>query len=467
MRHFRDQPLPIETLLRTIYAHDRHMYQSIMEGLDSTLEEYMSRLYLRPLKTCSRYEAHARTIFVEHFEKTASDQISSASVSDACKEIMQHTTLQTGPHVQLLLDRDFFSTALSSYIGLSSAGFRYFPIFTGSICKFETAKGEGAGYIKFEDKLVNIFGMSRAEMQKTSVIAAKKDFKFVFQGRENLPERVSFEFDRIANMAEGIVAKDATSCFWQLNKKLWNTWDRHQRVTPIYLDDRFYSRVLAHHLSDESSLLFRLLSDYGWINHVLGGMRRAAESPAASMFPSGTDFFWGVGDTRIHELRLKEGYLAKTLGKDVPTIKMHPVDLRKHLLKGSITPDVFMIFLVASFLPNFRVLGGPFQVAYLPLFKNILMESLNTIDPDQRDLKANLSSCNTSSWGMPVIEDHEETLNVVARFGSDNLIEKLADVYGKKSFFSVTRQMERFRAYPRWRNLSLAYQDAGATTIIY
>lgn len=460
---FTSNPLfSCERVVRELTQYDKFLGAAIFRNLDRTLREYISEMYSRPLAVHSQHSEFAREKFLRQFRRHLENQLPPARIEDACAELLSHTTLQTGPHSQLLLAPYLFYTSVASYIGLAATGNEYYPSIVATSNKFQTRRGAGAGLLNLAGHEINVFGMSRLKMQKCSVIAASGRFRFALEGRESLEGDLAREFSVIEEMAAGICRERAHDAFVTLNEKIWNRWDPEDTVRPIYLDDRFFASLVAEHLEDETSLLSKLLFTDDRRNRLLSEMLSASKSAIGPMFPNGTDLFWGVGTSRIFELRLSGRTLRKVRGRRIADIPFRRDELRDRLIDGSIIPDVSTIFLVACLIPGFRAMGGFFQVAYLPRFVKILATSLDPMDKEDQALRDGLLASDLSAWGMHVLEEPEDVVSVLARVGSHGLLAKLDREYGSRTLRETTRDLELFRTHLRWKKV---FSSPNATAV--
>jgi hypothetical protein len=443
----------LEQTIRALKNYDPKVGVAIERNLHFPLSKYMSELYGAPNELKSSNTVYARRMFLrclrEYLMKVYPEEV----VNGVCRELVQHTALQTGPHAQLLLDPYFFYTTLACYGGLLSSGYSFYLSYTCSTNKFQTRRNFGAGILNVQGHIVNLFGRSRTQLEKHSVIAAEGPFVFKFEGMKELPGAARSEIERIAQMAEDIHQDDAFAAFTLLNQRIWDIWDPENLVTPVFIDDRFFAYLVAEHLSDQNSPVSQLLTDERRVTTVLSGMARASESTVGSMYPYGTDLFWGVAEGRIHELRLIEGELRKTKGRTSSPVPFKPAALAESLTGGDLIPDAFLTFLVGCLLPGFRALGGFFQVAYLPEFIKIYSKTLNMDGPTDQLLNEDLQTASLSAWGMHVLEEPDDVLALICEVGADNLLPKLAERFNNRSLSEITRDLYLFRTHRRWQKV--------------
>lgn len=457
MPPLKDQLLPIRSLFGVLSQHDTRAAAVLQEAFSGSLERYAVGLYRRPIAVSAPPRRAARTLLLASFRDQVARQVGPDHAIAASQELAAHTTLQTGPHAQLLLDRDCLSATVCTYLGLRAAHYRYMPVFAGCTMKFAVARQTGPGILQLGGQAINVFGLSRNAMDRDSLLARRGTYRFNLTCGGELGPMAHAVVSDLYNRAEGIETAFAMDAFDGLNRRLWHVWDNAAQVTPIWFDERFVSVLVADHLREKEGLLPRLLSDPRWCERTLSALHRAAEGPAQLLFPKGTDFFWGVGSSHIHSLRYREGYLEKATGPKAAPIPMSANVLVQHLEDGTIAPAPFLVFVVLSFLPGIRALGGPFQLAYLPEMKRAFLGALDTACPEQDALRHEILEDELSAWGLPVIEDQTDVADLIAHCGAEGLLDTLSASYGAMSFAEATRDLERFRKYPRWRNMARSY----------
>jgi len=424
--------------------------QALSALYDAPLVDYARHVY-RPARLPGSWLCReARALFADALRPELSAQLPPEDVPAALAELERLGVIQTGPHGQLALEHCTFYTALCSRIGLLAQECRYYFWFTCFTNKLEMWPGHGAGWLSAAGTSINVFGLSRRLLTRSSAIATPGPVRFVFEPSNVLPPAIAAEVTHLRDLLGGTIYKDVPEAIYAANHILWQEWEPQGRTRLLIFAERFGARLVARHLESEASLLGRLLFEP---QRRAAGMRvieRAAHTSMYGMLPSGTDFFWRVRDRRIRAMELRGEFLVEVEAPELAPIPFERGAVLEELRRGALLPNVFLVFLVGTFLPGFRALGGFFQIAYVPIYRTALMAMLDMSDRDEQALAEDILADSNHEWGMHVLEEPNEVLPLIAETGRVGMFPVLAERYAQRSMRAITRNLELFRTHDRW-----------------
>ncbi|WP_437333997.1 hypothetical protein [Sorangium sp. So ce394] len=448
---FHDSPrLPEDAALLALRRAVPEVGQPLSALYDAPLVDYARHVHRPARPPRSRLGLEARALFADALRPELRAQLPPEDVPAALAELERSGVIQTGPHGQLMLDHDAFYTVIFSRIGLLSRGCRHYFWFTCFTNKLEVRPGRGAGWLSVAGTCINVFGLSRRLMTRSSAIAAPGPVRFALEEKGALSPAVAAELAHLRDLLGGAAHDSVPEAVDAANRLLWQEWEPEGRARLVVFAEGFCTRLVARHLEVEDGLLGRLLFEP---RRRAAGMRvieRAARATIGSMLPSGTDFFWRVRDHRIRAMALRGGHLVEQEAPDVAPVPFERGAVIEELRRGALLPNVFLLFLAATFLPGFRALGGFFQIAYMPVYRAALLAMLDGSDRDERALVEDILADDNHGWGMHVLEEPDEVLPLIAQTGRAGIFPVLAERYARRSTRSITRNLELFRKHGRW-----------------
>lgn len=414
---------------------------------------------------CSHREEAAsrlRTFIKRIALRSGADQ---ADAENASRQLAVSPVIQSGPHCHLLIEPDAFYTHLFSLLGLTAHVHRWHICYSSSTVKFiETAK-KGPGWLRLGDDAVNVFGLSRSQMDPYSVCGFKGPYRFALSNQKS-GEPDSAAAARLKANLPDAEFPSAAEAIKAANQTLWRkSFPASLRL--LQFDDIDVSDLVADHLEDPASWLStRFAGDSPFADRILWTLDQLNVGPWAGWIRQTTDFFWGLADGRIFPLQLKNGVLSGG-SASVLNVRFNPESIAASLRQRELVPNLLMTFLVTSILPGVRVLGGCRQTVYYPLMRYLVATALERSD-DRELLDALRVDVQPGVWGHRVLRPHEGypfreleeadcALDLAAQYGSCSLEEASGNLFSFTSDPIWTELSAHLRAQaihiasPEWR----------------
>lgn len=401
----------------------------------------------------------ARAILRRTLAQRLAASLPSSAIEGALTAFDDHAVVQAGVHSQLLLDPISFNAFLLGWLGAVGNQLPAFFVFAGSTVTMETVGKEGPGWLDLGDSQLNLFGMGRHKLCRQSVCGAGpvalngKGLQQLGAGRGSI--------DILRGAAEHHWG-NAADAFADLNASLVAGWDDATRTRPVFFDDRHAALVMADHLADANGLVTRLLTETGRRGRLEETLLAATGGPLGRFLPTATDHFWGVRDKRVRKLVARDGRLSEVDRPQGVSVPLERAALHEALLNGVLIPNLFWLFVVMSILPCVRVLGGFRQIGYVPVFQQVLTDSLDPQDGAEGALRSTLGATE-NAWGMRVIEPSASVFEQERDFASGGLLQGLRRRYETIPLAAMTDGLKLLSESSRWRRLMRAYANDSAS----
>lgn len=426
--------------------------------LQAPVSSYARHLWRLTDAPASHLAKRARSILRDVLAERLGAQMPAAAALTALDEFDRRAVMQAGLHCQLLLDRAALDAFLLGWIAAVENSLSTLFIFTGATVTMETVGREGPGWLDAGGEKINLFGLGRHKLCRQSVCAA---------GPATLNRRAlevvgatagNAHWLQVLRRHEGEVFETAADALAKMNAALVREWDRPTATRTIFIDDRLAALVVARHLEDEDGLVSKLLADPQRRHRLEAALLHASTGPFGRFLPGGTMHFWGIRDRRIHSLAVEKDRLVEPQRPRGLAVPLDRRRLREALLDGLLLPNLFLLFLVLAILPRVRVVGGPRQIGYMPLFQSAFRAALDANSSEERELAAELRVVE-SGWGAPIIDDPGPVGDLFAGMPAGQLLAGLRRRYGERTLSDATKNLLLIRENPRWRKLA---QAAGA-----
>ena len=277
----------------------------------------------------------------------------------ALAQFDRYPLLQTSDHAQLVLDPVTFYTNLVFAMGARRCGARFLFINACSTITLETRARSGPGWLAADGGRINLFGLPRRRLARSSVCAPSGPVRFALQG-EGAAE-VDWLRRRLPTAAFGSPAE----AFEAANACLWPHLDGADRSTLAYTDDRLTAAAVAYNLTEPDGILFRLLFEPALRCRFLSALARRRQGVGRLALPATAQLFWAVRGGRVRPLRLEDGWLQEPGGTGC-RFRLDPAAVIAGLRAGELFPDLCLGFLAIAILPRVMVTGGSSQAGLYP-----------------------------------------------------------------------------------------------------
>jgi hypothetical protein len=381
--------------------------------------------------------------------------LSRDTAAEICRDFEKRRVLQTGPHLFLLMEPEAYYTHLFSLLGLSAHGCSTYVSYAVSTVSLVEKPRKGPGWLTFDGKPINVFGLSRSRMIGYSLLAGPESYRF-----EMVPAKPNAQGDALALLRSLLPKSQFERPAHAIKAANLSLWPKlfGSRIAFLQMDDEDIADLVADHLSDEDSWLRkRLIEDPKLASNILAEIDRLAASPWSGWLARGTDFFWLYENGKRLPLRLRGGELVH-LATGMKVARYAAPDILERLANRSLIPNLFLVFLVLSILPGVRALGGSHQPIYYPLMRYILCRALTALNADP-DLRHALATDDLpGAWGHRVIECEDDPLVCLRDTNckeTSHMIERIGDV----SLMNVCGSMRSFVSDPSWLELHRRLQD--------
>lgn len=342
------------------------------------------------------------------------------------EEILAGLAIQTGPHAELTLDPATFHTFGLTALGRLANGCRHALVFQGATVTAEQVPKMGPAWLDCGEPF-NLFGLAGRRYASISVCApiGRVSLRALIEAMETMP---TGEVAR--QVASGLVEVSGNSiaeCVRRANNTLWREWEGRLGVRVHVIDDFFIADLLVAHIRK-------------WTD-----VAKALFQPETSATAPGRDewirssLFWAVRDGRIRPLRQEAGRLCQKDG--TPWVRYDPSSIKEALERRRILPRLLICFLLMSFIPGLRVLGGGRQLDY---FSDLTMAAERLMAAANHEIPAS-RSMNLLGWGHQIWVRHAMTaLDLLAEDSVPDLLRRCTS----PTLSEVSNTFELFRRRP-------------------
>jgi hypothetical protein len=358
----------------------QHIAADEVSATMSTLMPFLGPYWSRPLRDyaaavydCSAFTSKQpdRVFAMERLRETIRRAAlragyGSLQADAAARQMLQAPVLQTGPHCLLLPEPDAFYTHLFSLLGLDGHPRDWHFTYFGSTMSFKEAAKKGPGWLSVDGTPLNVFGLSRARMDGSSICCVNGPYRFALTDAT----RKSAQTDAARRLLSELPLSPFPTAAEAIKAGNYSLWPSRisSSVNLLQLDDFDVADLIADHLDHDGSFLAEVFVRDGGANYLIEEIDRLNAGPWSGWIRRTTDYFWHVGPEHVVPLRLEGGRL-RSAGGTGWAAEFEPAALAEALRQRRLLPNLFTAFLVLSILPGVRALGGCRQVVYLPLMR--------------------------------------------------------------------------------------------------
>jgi hypothetical protein len=422
--------------------------REVRDSLDDTLASYARIAWASPLPERLSEEARAAWNDLIQELHATTQPLGPDRQRAVVRQFESAPVIQSGAHCQLLLDRYSFFSNLLFYMGARECNRRHLVTFQSTTNTLESSPGKGPGWLTAAGRRLNVFGLSRRVLQKTSVMRLAGPLSFALLASGPLEPATESYLRTLRQRFEGQPFPSAREAFAAMNASLWSDWGAANDTGHVWLDEDFATRVLIRHLKRGGLLASLLSSPRGRAGLAL---RANDITPDYRAFvPQGTEIFWDLTRSRIRAMRLQGSDLR---GEDGATLSLQAEALIGRLQRGECVPSLFLQFLVLSILPRVRVTGGLRQCVYYTVFQQQILRLATLVDPSS-DLVKDLSLNTLNHWGMRVIEEQWQPIDRLA-LGRIEDWETVRRDIGRVGLREAIHDLRIFNADSKWTQVLL------------
>lgn len=416
---------------------------------DLPVTEYIKNIFSSNL-ACQSYQA---SLFREYLTASIAKNVAENQRDAFARDFMLNPIIQTAPHCQLYLDKMNFYAVILSCVGSILTRKNHLIAIHSSAVTLESRRKFGPAWLNLKKANINLLELANSRLQKYSVCAVDSTVSinpnaFVSALSHADADEVSGLkfFQTTLSYYEGSLSR----YFLESNKNLIKKMDRSNAISPILLDENVIVDLVVKLLSDTNSLIYRLILDPVRREKLDENFCHYASLQRGNFVVNGTYYFWGVRDGKIRKLKFHAGYLIEeTLASGIK-IKFDQANVISALQEGAIIPNLFLMYLVMSVIPQVKVIGGTRQIAYLPCFKQTLLSLLQSDIEDERELKEEILKTRTNYWGAKLIENLPPPIEFISHLGSNCCFDDVIELLSGMTLEKVSAGLLAFQDHPKW-----------------
>lgn len=358
-------------------------YKAIFPWLNRPLADYLAHLWqtagtgqawLSPDRATGD-RTSGRELFFRQLAESMTDQgLASSTVDSVRRQLERVPVVQTADHTQLLLDPVTFANHVATMIGAESGGCEHIVVLASSRNTFKSRSGHGPGMLAAGPGVLNVLGLTNRERQN-SVCAHRDPVRFAFTPL-GAPDG---ELERIGMVLRQLIGPEVHSsapvAFHRANQAIWEHFGFHRIAGLVQLDSTFSARLAARHIRRGRGEVYDLFFDPEVRDAFLTARRAIGQDPMLGGFlRHQTDLVWGAVKGQLRPLSLRTGVLRDANGH--VAIQLAPQQVASGLELGLLVPDISVTFLIENILADLCTLGGPSQLVYVPLLRDLARSTL-------------------------------------------------------------------------------------------
>lgn len=347
----------------------------IKESFNVSLRDYLKNLIPKSNYDENKdnkyfiYVLEALVQYLKGFKENRIDEI--------CNHLLHFPVIQQADHSNLLFDLETF---LNNYLFAIACKMNNVKMMITSQCSTVCCLSRrnpivGPVFLRIVDDLFQVFPFSRRTLKDSNFCTLPGPVTMTFdhlEGSESLLKR-----NKLINSFVGRKFENATSCYRNCNKEIWDTIYPFIEIDRVALDESMTSYIAARHLLDKHSPFYKLIFDHELRDCFIAIKKEfVASSRNLAINQAAPDFFWFRKDHKLCPVVLSgkgsaaEFYLIEQNCR-LP-ISYTPLDFYQALRTGKIYIDKIMAYLVRCLLPGITAIGGTSQQDYLRHYQEIL-----------------------------------------------------------------------------------------------
>ncbi|WP_454784788.1 hypothetical protein [Legionella sp. WA2024007413] len=445
---------PIARAMETICPS---VISDLKTNWNETLSCYIKQIWQKPISCVSPIARQSRTKFYSALKLFLGLQ--SINFERAFSEFDRYPILQTGPHCQLYTNKTDFNAVLMSWMGSQYHQLNHMFILNSVTRTLQWSKQQGPGWLNLKQEVINLFALTPKQMSKLSVCSSYPGLTYCIDNfSQYLTQSDSCEQKGIEKLLTSIDSKEYEGfipAFTLSNRNLLTQCDHAQEIQPVILNDNFTSLLVAEHLGEPDGIIYQLIFSPKQRSKLKHLVNLLIHEKSHQFLKQGTDFFWGVRDSKIRALKVDDNVLKEETTNVSKQLKI-PLEhqsIRTALINGQLIPNIFLSFLVLCLMPQIRVLGGTRQIAYLPLIQKIFCKLLRPNVVDEQELLQEMLSNDLNAWGTNFIRDKSTPLEWLGRLPAGKEFSSLSTYYLDKSVAEITQELTIFKEHSLWKHM--------------
>lgn len=403
---------------------------AVREFLDRPIEEYAGHLFQTKVED---RDAEANLAF-----EILAGELRKIGVTG------ETSVIQTANHCQLLLDAPSFYSTFLTWMGAKSAGLRNYVVFNSIAVTLETRARSGPGWVPATGSSLPLFNVSRRTLERTSVMGlANPSFN-----AETIDILSDLGIELPWREIEAMPMASAENLITSANLGLHSKWSPNGPGV-VFINDRFISNLLIEHIKHRT-LVYDILFEPDRRHALLKNLSEHRGRPhGGSLIPKSTELFWALDKGRIQPLSvLGSRIMSNKINFDVI---IDPVSIVELLESGEIIPDLFVLFIILSFLPRVKVLGGLRQIGYIPMLQKVFLDSLDLSDPSENQIFDALNGHPLHGWTMRAIDLPISVLELSKTLGNMELFSNFAGKLSRSTLRDLSGGLSRMSVHPAWQ----------------
>ena len=290
---------------------------------------------------------------------------SGMNCEDLADALWQAPVIFTGPHLQLLTERYTMAGYLTAFAFAVANSLPAVWMLPCATLRMQVERRRGPGWVNVGDRQYNVFGLSTEQLKRRRVAAEGAPLQFAFTASEGSPEQPP-----LLSLVDDLSSNLGAELFHQANHRMLQQHCSPNAPVIAAFDERLAAAVVAQHLLDPNSIVYRVLLDpvlQNTYQHAVAAQSMTLD-PRELRYP--TDHFW-IADSngRLASVNQQDALLKPRSTKS--SARPIPIDataLRLALSKGQLIPNLWLSYFVLGFLPGVRLAGGVRQLFYMSAY---------------------------------------------------------------------------------------------------
>ena len=364
------------SLIALLVQAGSHVGKDLSDALDMPLGQYLKSLVPPPLSSVNAHGQKLQSAVLAHLQQHRPGNLAGWEVA-----LMNAPVIQQADHSFLLLDREIFLNNFLFAIAADLAGGKkILTIQCSSVsCVSRRWPLRGSSFLTWKGGTYNIFGLSKNTYRKSAFIALPAPVTTIFTPIDS--SSLPLTADPFLGEFVGRQWESAVDAFKHINAALWNKLSAGIVSDLVIADDRITSELIALHLEDEASPIYKLIFDKRIRDWFLNRKRELIQSP----FNIGVnrpepDHFWvrPDGAWRLCPLIFRPGY-ARPFYERGDTLNplqwdFEPEAVAAAVRCGNLIPDIVLIYIARCLLSGVNAVGGPSQQDYVELYRRLFLD---------------------------------------------------------------------------------------------
>lgn len=394
-----------------------------------TVRDYLRALVSIPLASQGRYLSYCAQA-LEHFLVARG----CPCVDVICGHFMKLPIIQQADHSGLLFDREVFLNNFMHALACREAGVHtMITLQCSTVCCLSGRHPiTGPTFLRTRNTLLRVFPFSNRQLKNANFCLLPSPLTMLFEPMHRADNQ-KLKQDQFISHFIGKTFSNAPEAYRICNEKIWNSLN--DTVTAVFTDDALTSEIVALHLSDRTSPIYRMLFDISIRDQFIKIKRQfVASKRNLAINRAAPDFFWYCKGHKLHPVVLIgfgiNAYYCLEQTHEPLAFLTKPLDVVQALRSGLLYVDRLISYFARCLLPGVVAIGGTSQQDYVRHYQDIILEChhmmpfLDAVDIEQVERK-DLSRLG----GNPLLELNPEQESLIATLSPETDLEYFSNTF--------------------------------------